>query len=103
TLAAKKLKADFRIACTGTPVENSLADLWCLFDFVQPGLLGALEEFGKTYRRPIECDTDEHKESLVRLQGMIAPQTLRRTKADIAAELPKKYFAHKRVDAKELG
>lgn len=103
TLAAKKLKADFRIACTGTPVENSLADLWCLFDFVQPGLLGALEEFGKTYRRPIECNTDEHKESLVRLQGMIAPQTLRRTKADIAAELPKKYFAHKRVDAKELG
>ena len=44
TLAAKKLKADFRIACTGTPVENSLSDLWCLFDFVQPGLLGALEE-----------------------------------------------------------
>ncbi|MBF5006179.1 SNF2-related protein [Diaphorobacter caeni] len=103
TLAAKKLKADFRIACTGTPVENSLADLWCLFDFVQPGLLGALEEFGKTYRRPIECDTDEQKESLVRLQGKIAPQTLRRTKADIAAELPKKYFAHKRVDEKELG
>jgi SNF2 family DNA or RNA helicase len=97
TLAAKKLKADFRIACTGTPVENSLADLWCLFDLVQPGLLGALEDFGKTYRRPIECETDDQVEALKRLQAAIAPQTLRRTKADIAADLPKKYFAAKKV------
>lgn len=97
TLAAKKLKADFRIACTGTPVENSLADLWCLFDLVQPGLLGALEEFGKTYRRPIECETDEQVAALQRLQATIAPQTLRRTKADIAADLPKKFFAMKQA------
>lgn len=96
TLAAKKLKADFRIACTGTPVENSLADLWCLFDLVQPGLLGALEEFGKTYRRPIECETDEQVAAMQRLQATIAPQTLRRTKADIAADLPKKFFAMKK-------
>lgn len=102
TLAAKKLKADFRIACTGTPVENSLADLWCLFDLVQPGLLGALEEFGKTFRRPIECETDEQKETLKRLQTAIAPQTLRRTKADIATDLPKKYFALKKVAQAEL-
>lgn len=102
TLAAKKLKADFRIACTGTPVENSLADLWCLFDFVQPGLLGALEEFGKTYRRPIECDTDEQKKALQSLQAAIGPQTLRRTKADIAAELPKKFFAMKLATGVEL-
>ena len=97
TLAVKKLKADFRIACTGTPVENSLADLWCLFDFVQPGLLGALEEFGRSYRRPIEGETDDLKQSLERLQAMISPQTLRRTKADIADELPKKFFAVKAV------
>ncbi|TCT11166.1 SNF2-related protein [Paralcaligenes ureilyticus] len=97
TLAAKKLKADFRIACTGTPVENSLADLWCLFDLVQPGLLGGLEGFGKTYRRPIECETEEQKEALQRLQAAIIPQTLRRTKVDIADELPKKYFAVKKV------
>lgn len=102
TLAAKKLKADFRIACTGTPVENSLADLWCLFDFVQPGLLGALEEFGKTYRRPIECETDELKQALQSLQAAIGPQTLRRTKVDIAAELPKKFFAMKRTADAEL-
>lgn len=97
TLAAKKLKADFRIPCTGTPVENSLADLWCLFDLVQPGLLGALEEFGKTYRRPIECETDEQVAALKKLQTAIAPQTLRRTKVDIAADLPKKFFALKKA------
>lgn len=102
TMAVKKLKADFRVACTGTPVENSLADLWCLFDFVQPGLLGALEEFGKTYRRPIECHTEEQKVVLELLQETIAPQTLRRTKADIAAELPSKFFAYKALGDKEL-
>lgn len=102
TMAVKKLKADFRVACTGTPVENSLADLWCLFDFVQPGLLGALEQFGKTYRRPIECQTDEQKAALELLQETIAPQTLRRTKADIAADLPKKLFAYKSVNEEKL-
>jgi SNF2 family DNA or RNA helicase/HJR/Mrr/RecB family endonuclease len=102
TLAAKKLKADFRIACTGTPVENSLADLWCLFDLVQPGLLGALEDFGRIYRRPIECDSAEQKDALQRLQAAIAPQTLRRTKVDIASELPKKHFAFKRAGQQNL-
>jgi hypothetical protein len=93
TIAAKALKADFRIACTGTPVENTLADLWCLFDLVQPGLLGGLEEFGKTYRRPIECETEDQKKALKQLQDVIAPQTLRRTKRDIAGELTRKFFA----------
>lgn len=105
TLAAKKLKADFRIACTGTPVENSLADLWCLFDFVQPGLLGALEDFGTTYRRPIECETDEQLAVLEQLKALIAPQILRRTKADIADLLPKKLYAygniHRGIEFKE--
>ena len=90
TLAAKKQKAFFRIACTGTPVENSLADLWCLFDFIQPGLLGSLEEFGKKYRKPIESKTEEFKESLDLLRSHIEPQILRRMKTDIAAELPAK-------------
>lgn len=102
TMSVKKLKADFRVACTGTPVENSLADLWCLFDFVQPGLLGALEEFRDTYRRPIECKTDDQKAALDLLQETIAPQTLRRTKSDIAAELPKKLFAYKAVNDADL-
>ena len=102
SIAARALKADFRIACTGTPVENSLADLWCLFDYVQPGLLGSLEEFGQTYRRPIECDTDEQKTALLKLQEAIKPQTLRRTKYDIRNDLKKKYFAHRAVAGGEL-
>jgi HJR/Mrr/RecB family endonuclease len=91
--AVRKLKAKFRVACTGTPVENSLVDLWCLFDFFQPGLLGSLEEFFKTYRKPIECKSNEQVQALRRLQSLIRPQTLRRTKKDIAADLPKKLFA----------
>lgn len=91
--AVRKLKAKFRVACTGTPVENSLLDLWCLFDFFQPGLLGSLEEFFKTFRKPIECKSEEQVQALRRLQSLIRPQTLRRTKKDIAADLPNKYFA----------
>jgi SNF2 family DNA or RNA helicase len=61
TRAAKKQNVIFRVACTGTPVENTLADLWCLFDYVQPGLLGALNDFGRRYRRPIEAETEEEQ------------------------------------------
>lgn len=93
TTAAKKQKAKFRIACTGTPVENSLADLWCLFDFIQPGLLGALDEFGRTYRMPIEAREAGDKkaaETIEYLRAIITPQILRRMKTDIADELTKK-------------
>ena len=90
TRAAKKQNVRFRIACTGTPVENSLADLWCLFDFIQPGLLGFLNEFGATYRRPIECETEEQKARVDQLRTLIAPQILRRTKRDVAKDLPPK-------------
>jgi SNF2 family DNA or RNA helicase len=90
TRAAKKQNVAFRIACTGTPVENSLADLWCLFDFVQPGLLGALNDFGATYRRPIECETEEQQARVEQLRTLIEPQILRRTKKDVAKDLPPK-------------
>lgn len=90
TRAAKKLNVGFRIACTGTPVENTLADLWCLFDFVQPGLLGALSDFGTNYRRPIEAKSDEQRARVEQLRKLIAPQTLRRTKAEVARDLPAK-------------
>lgn len=93
TRAAKKQNVGFRIACTGTPVENSLADLWCLFDFVQPGLLGSLNEFGATYRRPIECETEEQRERVRQLRALIEPQILRRTKRDVAKDLPPKIVA----------
>ena len=90
TRAAKKQNVRFRVACTGTPVENSLADLWCLFDFVQPGLLGALNDFGSTYRRPIECETEEQQALVDQLRALIEPQILRRTKRDVAKDLPPK-------------
>lgn len=88
TRAAKKQNVRFKIACTGTPVENSLADLWCLFDFVQPGLLGALNEFGSTYRKPIEAETEEQKQRVEELRSIIEPQLLRRLKVDVAKDLP---------------
>lgn len=90
TRAAKKQNARLKIACTGTPVENTLTDIWCLFDFVQPGLLGALKDFGDRYRRPIEAESDEEKERVAELRALIEPQKLRRTKAEVAKDLPKK-------------
>jgi hypothetical protein len=92
TRAAKKQNVKFKIACTGTPVENTLTDLWCLFDFIQPGLLGALNEFGGNYRKPIEAETDEEKQKVEELRGIIAPQILRREKKDVAKDLPRKHF-----------
>lgn len=90
TRVAKKQKAAFRIACTGTPVENSLVDLWCLFDFVQPGLLKSLNEFGSTYRRPIEADGEDDRSKIEELRALIDPQLLRRMKADVATDLSDK-------------
>lgn len=90
TRAAKKQNARFRVACTGTPVENTLADLWCLFDFVQPGYLGALNEFGQKYRRPIEVKTEEERVRVEELRGLIEPQIKRRLKKDVAKDLPQK-------------
>ncbi len=93
TDAAKAQKAGFKIACTGTPVENSLTDLWCLFDFVQPGLLGPLNRFGLNYRRPIENTHGdaEQNAALEQLKILIEPQLLRRTKREVAEDLPIKY------------
>jgi SNF2 family DNA or RNA helicase len=90
TRAAKKQNARLKIACTGTPVENTLTDIWCLFDFIQPGLLGALKDFGQRYRRPIEAETEEDKERIEELRALIEPQKLRRMKADVAKDLPRK-------------
>jgi SNF2 family DNA or RNA helicase len=90
TRAAKKQNVQFKIACTGTPVENTLADLWCLFDFVQPGLLGALNDFGRHYRKPIEAETEEEMARIEELRAKIGPQMLRRTKEHVAKDLPRK-------------
>lgn len=97
TRSAKKQNVDFKIACTGTPVENTLADLWCLFDFVQPGLLGALNEFCDQYRRPIEAKSDEQKKRIEELREIISPQILRRNKSEVAKDLPKKIIVRDNI------
>jgi len=93
TRAAKKLNVRFRVACTGTPVENSLTDIWCLFDMVQPGLLGALNTFGREFGRMIETRSDGAPEKLDTLRALIEPQVIRRSKKDVATDLPKKIEA----------
>jgi SNF2 family DNA or RNA helicase len=91
TQAAKAQQADFKIACTGTPVENSLTDLWCLFDFIQAGLLGSLRQFGKDYRQPIERAEQNNEDALQQLRQLIEPQILRRMKSDLGKNvLPEK-------------
>jgi hypothetical protein len=90
TRAAKKQNVAFKIACTGTPVENTLADMWCLFDYVQPGLLGALNDFGQRYRKPIEAKTEEEKARVEELRARISPQILRRLKTEVDTGLPPK-------------
>lgn len=90
TRSAKKQNVGFKLACTGTPVENTLADLWCLFDFIQPGLLGSLNDFGQRYRKPIEARDDDELARVEELRTRISPQILRRTKAEVAKDLPQK-------------
>ena len=88
--AAKALKAKMRLALTGTPVENNLAELWSVFDFVLPGYLGTLARFASEYRNPIEVGRD--RERAERLRRLTAPFLLRRLKTDkaIAPDLPEK-------------
>ena len=89
TQAANAIPSRFKIACTGTPVENTLTDLWALFDFIQPGYLVPLNQFGKEYQRPIE-NGDGDSDALERLRLLVEPQILRRIKSDVAKDLPLK-------------
>ena len=84
--AVQGLKAGFRLALTGTPVENYLDELWSLFNFVNPGVLGSREGFQKRFARPIERDKDPHARQALR--SLIRPFLLRRTKAAVLSELP---------------
>lgn len=86
--AAMKLKAEFKIITTGTPVENHLNELWTLFNFLNPGLLGTIQHFNNTFAIPIERDHD--KKTSRRLKKLIQPFILRRMKTDVLKELPEK-------------
>ncbi|HLN08024.1 MAG TPA: DEAD/DEAH box helicase, partial [Xanthobacteraceae bacterium] len=89
TDAAKAMNADFRVALTGTPVENRLADLWCITDTVHPALLGDLKSFSAEYEREPDVDRlSRLKATLDRWHGDRPPLLLRRLKADRLPELP---------------
>ncbi len=85
--AAKRLHSKRRLALTGTPIENRLSEIWSIFDFVSPGLLGPLDRFEQKYSRPIEAG--DHK-TAQRLRSTIHPFILRRTKSEVAKDLPEK-------------
>lgn len=92
TNAVKALKADFRIAATGTPVENTLIDLWCIMDFTTPGLLGSYKGFAEQYQRPLlKADTDVAALG-EQLRQHIGIYIKRRLKTDIAKDLPQKHI-----------
>ncbi|MCL1988963.1 MAG: DEAD/DEAH box helicase [Firmicutes bacterium] len=84
----KAIRADHRIALTGTPIENTLVELWSLFDFVMPGYLYSASKFAKLYEIPIVKDNDRTK--ITRLREQIAPFVLRRLKNTVLSELPPK-------------
>ena len=86
--AIKQLNADTRFALTGTPIENSLAELWSIFDFIMPGYLFSYKEFKSTYETAIVKDED--KETMKKLKMLIEPFILRRTKKEVLTELPEK-------------
>ncbi|MFO0563913.1 MAG: SNF2-related protein [Polyangiales bacterium] len=85
--AAKNLKGKRRLALTGTPIENRLSEIWSIFDFVSPGLLPALAQFEERYARPIDRGDED---AARRLRSTIHPFVLRRTKNEVAQDLPEK-------------
>lgn len=86
--AACKLDARHRLCLSGTPIENHLGELWSQMNFLVPGFLGTEDAFNKRFRNPIEKDGDAERNAL--LKQRVAPLILRRTKDQVAKELPPK-------------
>jgi superfamily II DNA or RNA helicase len=86
--AVKAVRASHKLVLTGTPVENSVLDLWSIFDFLMPGYLGAAEDFRQRYEIPIM--RERNAEAQARLARRLRPFILRRLKRDVAADLPEK-------------
>lgn len=83
--AIRRLEARHRIALTGTPIENRLSELWSIYDFMNPGYLGSLTEFNRSFIQPIEKNRDE--ELVGQVQKLVRPFLLRRVKKDPAIQL----------------
>ncbi len=86
--ASRRLRANFRIVTTGTPVQNNLMDLHSLFSFINPGLLGSQQQFRRNFAVPIERDDDFETQG--RLRRLIAPFVLRRLKSEVLDDLPER-------------
>ena len=86
--AIKLLDSETRFALTGTPIENSLAELWSIFDFIMPGYLFGYKEFKNKFEIPIVKDQDQN--AMKKLKMLIEPFVLRRTKKEVLTELPEK-------------
>jgi len=99
TNAIKALKADFKIALTGTPVENSMLDLWCISDFVVPGLLGSAKRFSKKYQNPIRKNISDEALNYLgsALRSEIGLYFKRRLKADVLTDLPDKIEKRRKI------
>lgn len=97
--AASELVTDHRLCLSGTPIENNLDELWSLFNFVSPGLLGGLTQFRQAFRNPIEQGGDEAARA--RLVRRTRPFILRRTKELVASELPEKTEVVEWIDLKD--
>ncbi len=80
------IEADWKVALTGTPVENHLGELWSLFRIISPGLLGGWEQFRRRFATPIEKNKDESRR--VALREQLKPFILRRTKREVLKDLP---------------
>jgi SNF2 family DNA or RNA helicase len=86
--AVKQLKSTNKLVLTGTPIENSVQELWSQLSFINPGLVGSLSSFNERFVTPIEKGKDIHKMS--QLKAIIKPFVLRRTKDQVAKDLPPK-------------
>jgi non-specific serine/threonine protein kinase len=98
--AAGQLSADQRLCLTGTPLENHLGELWSLFNFLMPGWLGDSKTFTKVYRTPIEKRGEALR--LAHLVARVKPFLLRRTKEQVARELPPKTEITQRIELTDV-
>lgn len=96
TQVALQLKAKHRLCLTGTPIENHLGELWSLFHFMMPGLLGDEKKFNRLFRTPIEKFSDQDRR--LALNKRVAPFLLRRTKDKVVQELPAKIEIIRQVE-----
>lgn len=102
TNAAKALKCEFKVAMTGTPVENTLLDLWCIMDFCVPGLLGNAKAFAAKYQSPLRNEDTDLVAIGNEIHETMGMHFLRRVKSDVAKDLPEKVEIKERMNMPDI-